>query len=43
MNTDDKIFEFAYKMAFRDATMRNAFSRREGEDVLYPITEENKR
>ena len=34
MNTDDKIFEFAYKMAFRDATMRNAYPRREGEDDM---------
>jgi len=27
----EKIFDFAYTMAFRDATMRRAFSRREGE------------
>ena len=31
MNVDDKIFDFAYKMAFHDATMRNAFPRREDE------------
>ena len=29
---DDKIFNFAYSMAFRDATMRNAFQRWDGED-----------
>lgn len=29
---DDKIFNFAYSMAFRDATLRNAFQRWEGED-----------
>lgn len=28
----DSVFSFAYTMAFRDATMRNAFQRRDGED-----------
>ena len=32
MNVDNKIFDFAYMMAFRDATMRNAFPRRVGEE-----------
>ena len=35
MNIDDKIFAFAYTMAFRDATMRNAFLRHEGEDDIH--------
>lgn len=29
---DEKIFSFAYKMAFRDATMRKAFPRLDGEN-----------
>ena len=31
MDINDKIFEFAYKMAFRDSTMRNAFLRYDSE------------
>lgn len=31
MDMNDKVFGFAYMMAFRDATMRNAFPRRDGE------------
>ncbi|SEA56724.1 hypothetical protein SAMN05216349_11725 [Oribacterium sp. KHPX15] len=31
MNIDDKTFDFAYIMAFRDATMRNAFPRHSDE------------
>lgn len=32
MDINDKIFDFVYEMAFRDATMRKAFSKKENED-----------
>lgn len=33
MDVNDKIFDFAYMMAFRDATMRKAFPKREDEEA----------
>lgn len=38
----DKIFAFAFDMAFRDATMRNAFKRRESEQHKQSDTKEVK-
>lgn len=38
INIKDKIFDFAYELAFRDATMRGAYKRQEEAEKMYSNT-----